>query len=228
MISLKNVSKIYDLLGKTFVALDNVTLDIESGEFVAVLGESGSGKSTMLNLIAGLDLPSEGSITVNGLNVITADDKTLSAFRNKTIGFIFQSFHLEPMRTAVDNVMVPLLFANHSRAKARQMALESLRLVGLADKSYNRTSQLSAGQCQRVAVARAIVNKAGILLADEPTGNLDANTGRGIIRILKEFNRSQGATVLLVTHDEEVAGQVPRHVEIKNGRLVKDTGRREV
>jgi len=228
MISLKNVSKIYDLLGKTFVALDNVTLDIEDGEFVAVLGESGSGKSTMLNLIAGLDLPSEGSITVNGLNVITADDKTLSAFRNKTIGFIFQSFHLEPMRTAVDNVMVPLLFANHSRAKARQMALESLRQVGLADKSYNRTSQLSAGQCQRVAVARAIVNKAGILLADEPTGNLDANTGRGITRILTEFNRSQGATVLLVTHDEEVAKQAPRHVEIKNGRLVKDTGRREV
>ena len=228
MISLKNVSKIYDTFGKTFVALDNVSLDIEQGEFVAVLGESGSGKTTLLNLIAGLDKPSEGSITANELDITAADDKMLSRFRNKTTGFIFQSFHLEPLRTAVGNVMVPLLFADYSRNKARQMALESLRMVGLADKSYNRASQLSAGQCQRVAVARAIVNKPSILLADEPTGNLDANTGRGIIRLINDINRSQGATVLLVTHDKEVAAEASRYIEIRSGVVVKDTGRKGV
>jgi len=128
----------------------------------------------------------------------------------------------------VGNVMVPLLFADYSRNKARQMALESLRMVGLADKSYNRASQLSAGQCQRVAVARAIVNKPSILLADEPTGNLDANTGRGIIRLINDINRSQGATVLLVTHDKEVAAEASRYIEIRSGVVVKDTGRKGV
>jgi putative ABC transport system ATP-binding protein len=159
--------------------------------------------------------------------VITADDATLSRFRNKKIGFIFQSFHLEPMRTAVASVMVPLLFADYSRSKAKQMALESLRLVGLADKSYHRTSQLSAGQCQRVAVARAIVNKPSILLADEPTGNLDVNTGRGIIHLLREINSQQGATVVLVTHDEEVASQARRRIEIEGGKVKSDSGEKE-
>jgi putative ABC transport system ATP-binding protein len=225
IISLKNVSKIYrTATGSHLAALDNINLDIPAGEFVAVIGQSGSGKTTLLNMIGGLDQPSEGSVIVDGHDITTAGDAELSQFRNKSIGFIFQSFHLQQLQTAAANVMVPMLFANASWAEARAMAETRLALVGLADKFNQRANQLSAGQCQRVAIARAIINNPTILLADEPTGNLDIHTGAEIINLLSKINAEQNTTLLIVTHDREVASQARRMITIEGGRIVSDTG----
>ncbi len=223
IISLKNVSKIYrTAAGEQLAALDNVNLEIEEGEFVAVAGESGSGKTTLLNMIGGLDQPTEGSVLVDGHDITSAGDRELSLFRNRAIGFIFQSFHLQPLQTALANVMVPLLFADASWPEARKKSETSLGLVGLADKVNQRANQLSAGQCQRVAIARAIINSPRILLADEPTGNLDVHTGIGIINLLKQINMEQKTTVLLVTHERDVASQARRMITIKDGRIISD------
>jgi len=223
IISLKNVSKIYrTAVGESLAALDNVNLEVEKGEFVAVVGESGSGKTTLLNMIGGLDQPTEGSVLVDGHNITSAGDKELSRFRNRSIGFIFQSFHLQPLQTATANVMVPLLFTETTWSEARKKAEASLGLVGLSDKVNQRVNQLSAGQCQRVAIARAIVNNPRILLADEPTGNLDVRTGTEIINQLKQINTNHSATILLVTHEEDVAAQARRIITIQAGRIVSD------
>lgn len=223
IISLKNVSKIYrTAAGEQLAALDNVNLEIEEGEFVAVVGESGSGKTTLLNMIGGLDQPTEGSVLVDGHDITSAGDRELSLFRNRSIGFIFQSFHLQPLQTALANVMVPLLFADASWPEARKKSETSLGLVGLADKVNQRANQLSAGQCQRVAIARAIINNPRILLADEPTGNLDVHTGIEIINLLKQINMEQKTTVLLVTHERDVASQARRMITIKEGRIISD------
>ncbi len=223
IISLKNVSKIYrTAAGEQLAALDNVNLEIEEGEFVAVVGESGSGKTTLLNMIGGLDQPTEGSVLVDGHDITSAGDRELSLFRNRAIGFIFQSFHLQPLQTALANVMVPLLFANASWPEARKKSETSLGLVGLANKVNQRANQLSAGQCQRVAIARAIINSPRILLADEPTGNLDVHTGTDIINLLKQINMEQKTTVLLVTHERDVASQARRMITIKDGRIISD------
>jgi putative ABC transport system ATP-binding protein len=226
IISLRNVSKIYRTAsGSSLAALDNINLDIEAGEFVAVIGESGSGKTTLLNVIGGLDQPSEGSVVVDGHDITTAHDAELSSFRNKTIGFIFQSFHLQQLQTATANVMLPMLFANASWTAARKMAEERLGLVGLAEKVNQRANQLSAGQCQRVAIARAIINNPTILLADEPTGNLDLHTGAEIINLLRRINTEQATTLLIVTHDSDVASQARRIITIEDGRIVSDTAK---
>ncbi len=223
IISLKNVSKIYrTAAGEQLAALDNVNLEIEEGEFVAVVGESGSGKTTLLNMIGGLDQPTEGSVLVDSHDITSAGDRELSLFRNRSIGFIFQSFHLQPLQTALANVMVPLLFANASWPEARKKSETSLGLVGLANKVNQRANQLSAGQCQRVAIARAIINSPRILLADEPTGNLDVHTGTGIINLLKQINMEQKTTVLLVTHERDVASQAQRMITIKEGLIISD------
>ena len=223
IISLKNVSKIYrTAAGEQLAALDNVNLEIEEGEFVAVVGESGSGKTTLLNMIGGLDQPTEGSVLVDGHDITSAGDRELSLFRNRSIGFIFQSFHLQSLQTALANVMVPLLFADASWPEARKKSETSLGLVGLADKVNQRANQLSAGQCQRVAIARAIINNPRILLADEPTGNLDVHTGIEIINLLKQINMEQKTTVLLVTHERDVASQARRMITIKEGRIISD------
>ncbi len=223
IISLKNVSKIYrTAAGEQLAALDNVNLEIEEGEFVAVVGESGSGKTTLLNMIGGLDQPTEGSVLVDSHDITSAGDRELSLFRNRSIGFIFQSFHLQPLQTALANVMVPLLFADASWPEARKKSETSLGLVGLADKVNQRANQLSAGQCQRVAIARAIINSPRILLADEPTGNLDVHTGTDIINLLKQINMEQKTTVLLVTHERDVASQAQRMITIKEGLIISD------
>ena len=223
IISLKNVSKIYrTAAGEQLAALDNVNLEIEEGEFVAVVGESGSGKTTLLNMIGGLDQPTEGSVLVDGHDITSAGDRELSLFRNRSIGFIFQSFHLQSLQTALANVMVPLLFADASWPEARKKSETSLGLVGLANKVNQRANQLSAGQCQRVAIARAIINSPRILLADEPTGNLDVHTGIEIINLLKQINMEQKTTVLLVTHERDVASQARRMITIKEGRIISD------
>lgn len=223
-ISLKNVSKIYHTVaGAHLAALDNVNLEIKEGEFVAVVGQSGSGKTTLLNVIGGLDLPTEGTVIVDGHDITRAHDNELSLFRNKTIGFVFQFFHLQQLQTAAANVMVPMLFANASWTDARRMAESRLALVGLADKAYQRANQLSAGQCQRVAIARAIINNPRILLADEPTGNLDLKTGAEIISLLQRINAENNTTLLIVTHDQEVATQARRIITIEDGRIVLDT-----
>ncbi len=223
IISLKNVSKIYrTAAGEQLAALDNVNLEVDKGEFVAVVGESGSGKTTLLNMIGGLDQPTEGSVLVDSHDITSAGDRELSLFRNRSIGFIFQSFHLQPLQTALANVMVPLLFANASWPEARKKSETSLGLVGLADKVNQRANQLSAGQCQRVAIARAIINNPRILLADEPTGNLDVHTGIEIINLLKQINMEQKTTVLLVTHERDVASQARRMITIKEGRIISD------
>lgn len=223
IISLKNVSKIYrTAAGEQLAALDNVNLEIEEGEFVAVVGESGSGKTTLLNMIGGLDQPTEGSVLVDGHDITSAGDRELSLFRNRSIGFIFQSFHLQSLQTALANVMVPLLFADASWPEARKKSETSLGLVGLANKVNQRANQLSAGQCQRVAIARAIINNPRILLADEPTGNLDVHTGIEIINLLKQINMEQKTTVLLVTHERDVASQARRMITIKEGRIISD------
>jgi putative ABC transport system ATP-binding protein len=224
IISLRNVSKIYrTAAGVQMAALDNVNLDIEAGEFVAVVGQSGSGKTTLLNVIGGLDQPTEGLIKVDGHDLTTAGDNELSRFRNKCIGFVFQSFHLQPLQTASSNVMVPLLFANATWSVARKTAYERLAQVGLVDKINQQTNQLSAGQCQRVAIARALVNNPTILLADEPTGNLDIQTGGEIISLLRKVNLENKTTLLIVTHDQEVAAHARRIITIDNGRIISDT-----
>jgi putative ABC transport system ATP-binding protein len=227
IISLKNVSKIYrTAAGNQLAALDNVNLDIQEGEFVAVVGQSGSGKTTLLNVIGGLDQPTEGGVLVDGHDITSAPDGELSRFRNKTIGFIFQSFHLQQLQTASANVMVPLLFADTSWSEARKGAEERLAEVGLSDKINQRANQLSAGQCQRVAIARAIVNKPKILLADEPTGNLDLHTGAEIINLLKKINSERNTTLLIVTHDVEVASQARRIITIEGGKIISDAPRK--
>jgi putative ABC transport system ATP-binding protein len=224
IISLKNVSKIYrTAVGDQLAALDNVNLDVEEGEFVAVVGESGSGKTTLLNMIGGLDQPTEGLLLVNGHDITSAGDTELSAFRNKSVGFVFQSFHLQPIQTATANVMLPLLFANISWSEAREKAEHCLSLVELSDKTCERAGRLSAGQCQRVAIARAIVNNPRILLADEPTGNLDAHMGGEILNLLENINSEQKTTILLVTHERDIAARAHRMITIKTGRIVSDT-----
>jgi len=224
IISLRNVSKIYRAAtGSHLAALDNINLEIAPGEFVAVIGQSGSGKTTLLNVIGGLDQPTEGSVTVDRHDITTAGDAELSKFRNKSVGFIFQSFHLQQLQTAAANVMVPMLFANASWAEARRMAEARLALVGLSDKINQRANQLSAGQCQRVAIARAIINNPTILLADEPTGNLDIHTGAEIISLLSKINAEQSTTLLIVTHDRDVASMARRIITIDDGRIISDT-----
>lgn len=223
IISIKNVSKIYrTAAGQPLAALDNVNVEIEEGEFVAVVGESGSGKTTLLNVIGGLDQPTEGAVMVDGHDITNAGDRELSGFRNRSIGFVFQSFHLQALHTATANVMLPLLFADVSWTEARRKAEHSLALVGLADKVNQRINQLSAGQCQRVAIARAIINNPRILLADEPTGNLDVRTGTEIINLLKKINAEQRTTILLVTHERDVAARARRTITIQDGRIISD------
>jgi len=223
IIQLDRVTKTYQLGDERFNALDEVSLSIEPGEFVAITGPSGSGKSTLANVISGLDRVSSGRVIVNDRDLSTLSDREISRFRNKSIGFIFQSFNLKTDSTALENVALPLIFAKMNPRDRKARASECLAQVGLSDRANHRPSQLSGGQRQRVAIARALATKPALLVADEPTGNLDSERGREILQLLQDLN-GQGITLLVITHDDSVATRANRVIEVRDGR-VKDRER---
>lgn len=216
MIEIKGVSRIYKMGKESLSVLNNVNLTINKGEFVAIVGPSGSGKSTLMNLIGCLDKPSCGTININGGNISTFKDNKMSKFRNKEIGFVFQSFNLESTLTALENVMLPLMFAGISTKERKKLATEALNAVGLGDRLNHKPTEMSGGQRQRVSIARALVNKPNIILADEPTGNLDTKTGHTIMNLLGDLNK-QGYTIIMVTHNPEDAAKAKRIIKIRDG-----------
>ena len=222
MIELKNISKRYKMGEEIIKALDGVTLKIEKGEFVAVVGPSGSGKTTLANIIGGLDSPDSGEVIVDEMNLTQANDSLLSQYRNKKIGFVFQTFNLQPNYTALENVMVPLIFDRVSLRERKARAGKCLAAVGLQNRAKHKPTELSGGERQRVAIARAVVNRPKLLIADEPTGNLDPKTSWDIIRVLEEINK-RGTIILLATHNKDIVDKIRKRViKIKNGRIVSD------
>ncbi len=219
IISVEQITKIYRTKEVETVALDNVSLEIEKGEFVSIMGPSGCGKSTLLNLVGLLDVPSEGKIIINGTEASSMADRKMASFRNSTLGFVFQSFHLINSLNVLDNVELPLLYRNISERARREKAKEVLEKVGLSHRTKHYPSQLSGGQCQRVAIARAIVGNPAILLADEPTGNLDSSMGAEIMSILHNLN-SEGTTIVMVTHDELKARETTRTIRFFDGHRI--------
>jgi putative ABC transport system ATP-binding protein len=221
LIELRGVRKVYDVGGEQVRALDGVDLDIEGGEYIAVMGSSGSGKSTLMNLLGCLDTPSEGHYSLNGQAVESLDDEQLAAIRNREIGFVFQTFNLLPRTTALQQVELPLVYGGVGRAERHRRAAEALERVGLADRARHTPNELSGGQRQRVAIARALVNRPSILLADEPTGNLDSATSSEIMALFDELHRG-GNTVILVTHEADIAAHAERKVTLFDGRVLTD------
>ena len=224
LISLKNVGKIYTAGSEHIEALKDISLGIAEGEFVVIVGPSGSGKSTLLHLIGGLDSPTSGEIKVDGRTLGQMNDRQISRYRNREIGFVFQDFHLQPHLNIVENVEIPLMFSGSRKRKEATMAKKAKELlssIGLKDRLAHRPSEISGGQKQRVAIARALINKPKIVLADEPTGNLDSVTGKKIITLLKRLHRDNAVTMVVVTHDREIARYAERIIEIKDGRLVE-------
>lgn len=219
LISLDTISKTYTLGGETVTALDRVSLDVDKGELLAVIGPSGSGKSTMMNILGCLDTPSDGCYRFDGRDVSSLSERSLSKVRGEMIGFVFQKFHLLPELTALENVELPLSFLGIPPAKRRALATESLSRVGLDSRLHHRPSELSGGQQQRVAIARAIAQKPPLILADEPTGNLDSASGKAVMELLRALHRD-GHTVVIITHDDEIASSVPRRVRLKDGRII--------
>ena len=223
IIELKNVTKTYRLGDETLHALDGVSFRVKPGEFIAITGPSGSGKSTMANIIGGLDHPNDGSVVVDGNELARIHDSQLSTYRNAHIGFVFQSFNLQGTNTALENVMLPLVFSRIKNKERKARAKECLQAVGLGDRLKHKPSQLSGGQRQRVAIARALANKPKIIIADEPTGNLDSSKGQEIMQLLKDLNK-QGITLLVITHDMNVARAAQRVVEIRDGKITERKG----
>ena len=204
-------------------ACDGVSLSVSRGEFVAIVGPSGSGKSTLLNLIGTLDRPDSGSVMIDGMDVSSLNDTELSGVRASLIGFVFQQFHLSPGVTALDNVADGLLYRGVLRAQRREKAREALEKVGLGHRIEHRPHQMSGGERQRVAIARALVGEPALLLADEPTGNLDSRSGDAIVSLLRELNDA-GTTIIVITHDNDLAASLPRQIMIRDGRVVSDSG----
>lgn len=220
MIKLTGINKIYRTNEIETLALENVNLDVEKGEFVSIMGPSGCGKSTLLNIMGLLDAPSRGKIEINGTSVENMKDKELAAFRNKTLGFVFQSFHLINSLNVIDNVELPLLYRKMPAKERTRLAKEVLERVGLSHRMRHMPTQLSGGQCQRVAIARAIVGNPEIILADEPTGNLDSKMGAEVMELLHKLNKEDGRTIVMVTHNEEQAKQTSRTIRFFDGRQV--------
>lgn len=223
LISLRNVEKVYRMEGVEVRALQGVSLEVNPGEFVAIMGPSGSGKSTCMNIIGCLDRPSSGTYTLDGTDVATLDDVALARLRNHRLGFIFQSFNLLPRTPAIENVEMPMIYAGVPDRRAK--ALSALEAVGLRERAGHLPTQLSGGEQQRVAIARALVMAPPIILADEPTGNLDSATADEIMRLLERLSR-QGITIVLVTHEADVAAHARRLVQFRDGRIVRDQATR--
>ncbi len=218
LVEVRNVSKVYRLGGEEIRALDDVSLDIDAGQFMSIIGPSGSGKSTLMHILGCLDSPSSGTIQLDGTMIQGASPRQLAALRNRKIGFVFQFFNLLPKLSVLQNVELPMVYAGVSGRVRRERALQALELVEMANRSKHRPSQLSGGQQQRTAIARALVNNPRIVFADEPTGNLDSHTGEVILQLFRQLS-SEGRTIILVTHDPEIAAVTPRRIEIRDGRI---------
>lgn len=222
VVSIKNMYKIYNPGENEVRALDGVDLDIDQGEFVAIVGQSGSGKSTFMNMLGCLDVPTSGEYLLNGQDVSSMTDNQLSTIRNQEIGFIFQQFNLITSLTAAQNVELPLIYRGIGLSQRHTLSTEALTRMGLGDRLGHRPNQMSGGQQQRVAIARAIATKPNIILADEPTGALDSHSGQEVIKILHELH-AEGKTIILITHDNSIAAQAARIVRITDGRIESDT-----
>ncbi|MBU0976604.1 MAG: ABC transporter ATP-binding protein [Patescibacteria group bacterium] len=222
MISIKNAKKTYRMGDEEIKALDDVTFDVKQGEFIAIIGPSGSGKSTLLHTIGGLDSLDNGSITVDGDDLAVLKDRDLARYRNKTVGFIFQNFNLQSRYTALDNVELGLIFAGMPKKERKEKARAALEKVGLADRVSHKPTELSGGQQQRVSIARAMVNSPKVILADEPTGNLDSKSGEKIIELLHDLQQKMNVTILVVTHDDRIAHKADRILRILDGKIVED------
>lgn len=221
MIELRDIYKIYGEGDAQIRALDGISLHVGKNEFVAIVGSSGSGKSTCMNIIGCLDIPTSGTYCLNGTDVSTMSEKELAHIRNRELGFIFQQYNLIPKMTLLENVELPLIYRRISAEKRHKMALDALDRVGLSDRYKKYPSQLSGGQQQRVSIARALAGNPPVILADEPTGALDSKTGHDVIGFLKKLH-SEGTTVVLITHDNGIAAQIPRVVRIQDGKIISD------
>lgn len=222
VVQVENVSKVYSLGEQRVEALKDVSMVVEQGDFVAIMGASGSGKSTFMNIIGCLDVPTSGTYLLQGRNVQGLSGNDLAEIRNRKIGFVFQGFNLLPRTSALENVELPLVYGRVPAAVRREKALAALELVGLADRARHTSNRMSGGQQQRVAIARALVNEPAIILADEPTGNLDSTTSVEIMAIFKRLNR-EGSTIIMVTHEPEIAAFAGRNVVFRDGRIISDT-----
>ena len=221
LISLKSIYKIYNVGGEEVRALDGIDLDINENEYLAIMGPSGSGKSTLMNMVGCLDTPTSGIYEFEGEMVQVMDDSQLASIRNRKIGFVFQTFNLLPKATAQYNVEIPLVYANIRKRQRVEMASNAIESVGLSDRSHHRPNELSGGQRQRVAIARALVNNPSIILADEPTGNLDSKSGHEIMKILDELHQ-KGNTIILVTHEDDIAQHAHRVIRLLDGEITED------
>ncbi len=218
LVELRDITKRYQVGDQEIVALAGVSLDIDEGEFLAIIGPSGSGKSTLMHLLGCLDTPTSGRLTIDGIDVSKASNDQLAAMRNAKIGFVFQSFNLLPKFDVLRNVELPMVYAGLPGKVRRERALEAIERVGLTHRLHNNPLQLSGGQCQRVAIARALVNRPKIIFADEPTGNLDSHTGESILTLFRELSEA-GSTIVIVTHDNTIAARLPRRIEMRDGRI---------
>jgi putative ABC transport system ATP-binding protein len=227
LLAVEDVTRLYEVGGEEVRALDGVTFEVARGEYLAVVGQSGSGKSTLMNILGCLDTPSSGRYAINGADVAGLSDDALADLRNREIGFIFQTFQLLPRATALANVELPLVYRGIPRWERRERAEAALVSVGLESRMHHRPNELSGGQRQRVAIARALVGDPSLLLADEPTGNLDSATGEDIIRLFGELH-ARGHTILLVTHEPRLAARCPRAIRLSDGRVVADGPGREI
>jgi len=222
MIEVSSLSKSYKTGNIEVIALREVSFKIESGEYISIMGPSGSGKSTLMNILGCIDTPTSGSYRLDGQEVSTLDDEGLATIRNQKVGFVFQIFNLLPRLTALANVELPLVYSGIGRNERRERALKALERVGLSDRVNHKPNELSGGQSQRVAIARALVNNPSIILADEPTGNLDRATGSDIINLFQKLNSEFGVTLVIVTHDQEVGKSAGRLIELVDGQIMKD------
>ena len=221
LIAVKDLYKIYQVGSQTVPAIQGIDLEVDRGEYMAIMGSSGSGKSTLMNMLGCLDTPTKGSYYLNGTEVSTLSDDQLAEIRNREIGFVFQTFNLLPRSTATQNVELPLIYAGVKAAERSGRVADAIESVGLTDRRTHKPNELSGGQCQRVAIARALVNNPSLLLADEPTGNLDSVTSDEIMQILRGLN-SKGHTVIIVTHEEEIAARCRRVIRLHDGRIISD------